>query len=942
MEGFGDGAAPYSIGRMRSDDPQHARPPLPPGQPSAGPSPAYTPYSFSPPGVPSSFSPNNPPFHTYTAAMPLLEVQLRRDEGGEEEALSPPPSSCRTPGTEVQVMSSISATLQHGARTGDDSDMLADEVAGTSSTRSPRIVQKADRSCKKCRERRVRCGREFPTCARCKKRRDACSYGEGVYVEETLEGSDQQRIADLESKISSLQIQLRNATSAATPRPSIVSSSSSPSPALTRDSLALAISRALTDLLSPADTAVVSAFVAEEGRTSGHSTPSFGSAEFRLASAGLASALTCHLLDTAVRACDSKLPALSAISSRISFFKSKLHELEPHDQVNVATLCALGARTSPHAPCFGISSVTSTEGKPIPALFATAGTRRETMCQTLEKRARETAWATGLFRTQTYEAAEAIAALTMLGLHEENDPEETRWFVRQAVGLFLDLRHSEMLSDTTSSLGRGIGLALFLADAQLAVRCSRPTVISPSDLQDYWATSGLVIPDLVNPKMPDMVDEKLISAMSYNDVRELIDTILFYVYACYRVFAQVTGPARRSDSSSVLGFIRSLWNLIDQIHNAIQRLQQHLVALTAPFPGMDGDPHAVDHVILLSVLADDVLVHLVGYVHRYLLWDRNLALYGPEREGDEELDRIRGESSMRVFKCLKLFAFYCQLYCGSQDKHNVFHLLMQLAPLPNWAELVTLRIGQPGGPLTDEFEVNEEEVEWFRVALELSLFYSPRLGPSLEALAAARQKHMSKAPPESQRQAPPFPTHATPHADYAPQPPPVSSPTASASSLHYAYSQSDSHLSPTAPFTGVFAVPAAAAAQFPPDAPNFSPTSSRHGTQQQQPPDLPLGFAFDRPAPTPAPSAVRRQQQEQEQMQRAAPHGATAGGLPQEGFADGAVEDLAGLATDVRSAFRSVDWADLSLAPAPMVGSDGSSGSMEDWIRGGELGPGAR
>ena len=30
-----------------------------------------------------------------------------------------------------------------------------------------------------------------------------------------------------------------------------------------------------------------------------------------------------------------------------------------------------------------------------------------------------------------------------------------------------------------------------MVDAQLAVQCGRPTVISPLELQDYWATSGL-------------------------------------------------------------------------------------------------------------------------------------------------------------------------------------------------------------------------------------------------------------------------------------------------------------------------------------------------------------------------------------------------------------------------------------------------------------------
>lgn len=92
---------------------------------------------------------------------------------------------------------------------------------------------------------------------------------------------------------------------------------------------------------------------------------------------------------------------------------------------------------------------------------------------------------------------------------------------------------------------------------------------------------------------------------------------------------------------------------------------------------------------------------------------------------------------MRVYKCLKLLSFYCQvrfpsialltwfagmadsvfctlqLLCGSRDKHNVFHLLAQLSPLTAWTTLVTLRIGQPGGPISEEFEVTAEEVDWY-------------------------------------------------------------------------------------------------------------------------------------------------------------------------------------------------------------------------------------
>lgn len=146
-----------------------------------------------------------------------------------------------------------------------------------------------------------------------------------IYSEETVEGSDQQRIADLEGKISAclcprphnflsgalindgpvsrasvaalLQTQLRTASTTAV-RPAPVLVSSGPPTALGRASLAVDISRALTDILTPADSTVVATFLAEESQAGGKPS-NFGSVDFRLAAGGLAHAVTCHLLDSA-------------------------------------------------------------------------------------------------------------------------------------------------------------------------------------------------------------------------------------------------------------------------------------------------------------------------------------------------------------------------------------------------------------------------------------------------------------------------------------------------------------------------------------------------------------------------------------------------------------------------------------------------------------------
>jgi hypothetical protein len=37
---------------------------------------------------------------------------------------------------------------------------------------------------------------------------------------------------------------------------------------------------------------------------------------------------------------------------------------------------------------------------------------------------------------------------------------------------------------------------------------------------------------------------------------------------------------------------------------------------------------------------------------------------------------------------------------------------MQLELLPSWTFLALQRVGSPGGPVSEEFEVSEEELDW--------------------------------------------------------------------------------------------------------------------------------------------------------------------------------------------------------------------------------------
>lgn len=99
--------------------------------------------------------------------------------------------------------------------------------------------------------------------------------------------------------------------------------------------------------------------------------------------------------------------------------------------------------------------------------------------------------------------------------------------------------------------------------------------------------------------------------------------------------------------------------MIDEVHSAIQQLQQFLVNIAYVPAGCEKDPYALDHYVLLGVRADTYLVDIVNLTHMWLhrARDRNDGISDWDAiEGDERLERLRWESTLRVRKCLKLIA----------------------------------------------------------------------------------------------------------------------------------------------------------------------------------------------------------------------------------------------------------------------------------------------
>lgn len=125
----------------------------------------------------------------------------------------------------------------------------------------------------------------------------------------------------------------------------------------------------------------------------------------------------------------------------------------------------------------------------------------------------------------------------------------------------------------------------------------------------------------------------------------------------------------------------------------------------APFlgKGCEGDEHALDHYILLTVRLDLLLIELCNSLHAFL--GRTVLATGFDSE--EELIAMRSESEQRVKKSLKHVAFYSQFFLSSDKKYLGHHLFVQLVILPGWTTLATQREGS----VDRHVELSEEELD---------------------------------------------------------------------------------------------------------------------------------------------------------------------------------------------------------------------------------------
>ncbi|KDE07740.1 hypothetical protein MVLG_02012 [Microbotryum lychnidis-dioicae p1A1 Lamole] len=476
------------------------------------------------------------------------------------------------------------------------------------------------------------------------------------------------------------------------------------------------------------------------------------SLDSRLAAPQLAQSLTLHLLDASQYCCCSKLSSFRALTDKLPYLKANLSSLSPVNQAAVAILCAIGARGSPHSALLGIDIPGLANGTAPPSVYLTVGARRENACRALADRAIDLCWYGRLIKEGSRENLEVLVGLSALLILDEVQPRKSRFILRNATGMFEDLQRSDNLDQReTLDMRQTLASALFRDDAVHAAQLNQPPLISSFELEEYFTCTDQRMPDFGGPQLSAILEQQLRTPdgepLSLEALERAVNTVSVWVCFCQRTFARITTGRwfRRPRAPSALGDLATLWRKIDTVHSSVQRLQQFIVVLTEPPPGSEGDPYVLDHYVLLAVRADTRLIDLVNLMHKFLMRPDLLDGWGgpPGANPVEIIQRMRIESVMRVRKVLKLSAFYAQLYLQSQDKHVVHHLFTQLELLPSWTLLALQRVGSPGGPTSEEFEVTPEELEWFAMGLRLAVYYTPRAAVRLHELTTGRHRKSS-------------------------------------------------------------------------------------------------------------------------------------------------------------------------------------------------------
>ncbi|BGP18430.1 hypothetical protein JCM10213v2_006496 [Rhodosporidiobolus nylandii] len=458
--------------------------------------------------------------------------------------------------------------------------------------------------------------------------------------------------------------------------------------------------------------------------------------EWRVARQEMARMLVVHLVRAFFASCCAYLPSFHGWHDRRQWLLAHVDNLDPASRVAVAAFCAMGARSSPHSALLGIP-LTSPSPSDSFAHASAAGVRREQACRALRTQAADLVHLLGTREEATKENLEALMAMAQMLIFDELVPRKSRSMVHSALGQFKELLDSALPPNVKEDLRRHVGLPLLACDAITSAYARKKPLITDRDLLDYFP--GLVPPDPKRQSIQAVLQDCLrehVSAeglLTHDGIGRASEVVAGWIAHSQRLFAQTAAPKAGGPPMSLLASIKDLWQLLDEIHEGVRKLQEMLVHLSYVPHGCASDGCADQHLRFVTRL-DKALLDVFFLLHTLVTESMGFdSLVGENGQAAYQ------ESDRRIRKALKLVAFYSELYITSRDPHMVYHVIWQLEVLPNWTSMVVQRHGEPGGPASADLEVSETELDWFVKGLVCASYYHPVAIPRLQELQQSRR-----------------------------------------------------------------------------------------------------------------------------------------------------------------------------------------------------------
>ncbi len=284
--------------------------------------------------------------------------------------------------------------------------------------------------------------------------------------------------------------------------------------------------------------------------------------------------------------CCAFLPAFEPWPGRAASLCAQLDQLGPAARVAVAGFCAMGARASPHSALLGMPLCPPEKATRTDKIMA-AGVRRQQACQALQGRALDLCHQLGVDTDVSVENFEALLVRTQMMIFNEVPPKKARACCLAALGQYRDLQDS---ADTPHhlklELEQRLGLPLLLADAATSAGVRLPSLISTSEVADYFSMHRL--PEIETEQLAVELDQIFPpyqgGSIHHDGLNQACNALLRWLTSVNRAFAKLASGTRGTRSPILFpGTVKLIWLAVDQIHAAVRRLQ-HVVIEFAGVP----------------------------------------------------------------------------------------------------------------------------------------------------------------------------------------------------------------------------------------------------------------------------------------------------------------------------------------------------------------------